>query len=422
MITYEEFLKEKNIENFRSLQIRTCEEEKEILHSNVSIVGNLRDYSEVLRNAEGLSSVYISEIGDADYYASCGELIANSNDNINIIHSSIGSIGKASKIEFLQAEEIINGVVNEINPVWTIKQKLAYVHYKMGELVSYYPDFNFVGKYQENSDNTRNIWKSLVDGKSVCNGIVMITRSILSRVGVETQKLSSGCHSFLLAETEEGNIITDPTWDLSNTLFQARPRFFGKTYEQLCQIDGHFTTAHHLEQEPENVVEISDEELREIYYSIGFTDEQRKFKIPILDKVNTINEQQFDTIKDKIDNFLLMFTRGFPKEARHLSETQSMLESCFCELGVDLSNLKTRVVYSRNDVDYKKPILALHANLDGCENFVKMLDLEGMQFVEMELEEFNKQYRQHEDNNAVRLGEGIRSSSTNIKENEQNIK
>jgi len=417
MITYEEFLKEKNIKDFSSLQIRTCEEEKEISYLDVSIVGNLKDYIEVIRNAERLRSVYISEIGDINYYGACRELMKNANNNVRVMSNVIG---KASKKEFFEAEKIIDEVVREINLEWTVKQKLAYVHYKMGELVSYYPDFNFVGLYKENAEDTRSIWKSIVKGRSVCNGVVMITRNILSRVGVKTQELSSGYHSFLLTQTDEGNIITDPTWDLSKTLFQARPIYFGKTYKQLREIDGPFGESHKLEEEPENVIEITEEELRDVYHSIGLTDDERKFKMPILEKLNSINGQQFQSVKDKVDAFFNMFTKDFQKEASHLSETRSMLESCLCELGIDIDKVKTRFVYSKDDEDYKKPILALHINVDGCEEIVKMLDLESMQFIEIELEELYKQYRQHEDNKLPILGEGIRSDSTRTKENQQN--
>ena len=141
------------------------------------------------------------------------------------------------------------------------------MHYKIGELISYAPDFNFNGMFvnSENSTDTRNIWKSLVNGKSVCNGITSIVRNILSRVGISTKELSSDTHSFLLVETEDGNIIIDPTWDLKNTLYGARPMYFGKTYEQLREQEQGLSNAHKLKYPPENVIEIPEEELREIF-------------------------------------------------------------------------------------------------------------------------------------------------------------
>jgi len=404
MITYEEFLKQNNIEELTALQIKYDEREQDTHFFYTKVTGNPEEYVDVVKSAKELKFIHISQMGDSEYYKSCKSLMQNSQDNVSIYH---GVIGKANKNEFLQAEEIIEQVVKEIDCNWTEKQKLAFVHYKMGELISYFPDFNFVGNYKENADRTRNIWKSVLEGRSVCNGVVMIARNILSRVGVKTQELSSGTHSFLLTETEEGNIITDPTWDLNNTLFQARPMYFGITYEQLRQIDG-MSKAHKLEREPEDVVEISEKELREIYYSIGLTNEDRKFRFPILEKINNINERQFDTIKDKIDTFLDMYVTDFPKEATHLSETRIMIEGCLQEIGIDCDKLKTRFVYLKSDEDYKNPILAIHISVEGCENIIKMLDLEKMEFVEIEIEEFDKQYRQHEDNQLPRLGEGVR--------------
>ena len=41
----------------------------------------------------------------------------------------------------LLLSKIIEDVISQINPDWSVKQKLAFLHYKMGELISYVPDF-----------------------------------------------------------------------------------------------------------------------------------------------------------------------------------------------------------------------------------------------------------------------------------------
>jgi len=416
MITYEEFLKQNNIDKLEFLQIKHDPSEKDVLGVEAIIGGNLEEYIGIIENATELKTINISLTGDSEYYKSCKKLFKNLQDNVSIVTPDV--VGKVNKDEFFQAEEIIEQVINEIDDNWTEKQKIAYVHYNIGKLVSYFPDFNFTGLYKENADNTRNSWKSLIEGKSVCNGTTRIAQNILSRVGVKTQELSTGGHSFLLAETEEGNIITDPTWDLKNTLFDRRPMYFGKTCEQLRKMDG-LSKAHRLENEPENVLEISEEELREIYYSIGLTTEDRKFKLPILDKIIDLDKQEFDTTKDKIDTFLNMFVTDFPKEATHLSEARSMIEDCLCTLNIDSNKVKSRFVYQKTDEDYRNPILAYHMNFEGCENVIKMLNLEKMEFEEIGIEEFNKQYRQHEDNRLPSLGEGVRQNNQAIEKENQ---
>lgn len=309
-----------------------------------------------------------------------------------------GIVGKATKEEFLEGEKIIQGVVEEINPHWTIKQKAAYVHYKIGELVSYVPDFNFRGRFVNSpiSKDTRNIWKSVINGKSVCNGITDIARNILARVGVTTRELSSATHTFLLVETEEGNIITDPTWDLANTLYGARPMYFGKTYEQLREQEGPLSRAHKLESPPENVIEISEQELREIYHSLGFTKEDRTFFFPILDKVNEINNKSNANIDNKIRDFFTMVTKEFPKECTHLQETRSMIESCLYELGIKPKDLITKFIYDKKDEECQKTYLSLLINSEQKEKqLIYYLDTEKMQFKDLSLDEINNKYKTH---------------------------
>lgn len=216
---------------------------------------------------EEFTRVQVREDDGSEFYQDLLECVKNCNSRITIAN---GIMGNASKEEFLQGEEIIKKVLEEISPNWSAKQKVAFVHYKMGELVSYIPDFNFNGMYANSQTTTdsRNIWKSLVTGKSVCNGITSIARNIMARIGINTKELDSGTHTFILAQVKEGNIIIDPTWDLRRSLYGARPMYFGKTYEQIRSIETELSNAHKLEKPLGNVLEISDEELREIYHSL----------------------------------------------------------------------------------------------------------------------------------------------------------
>lgn len=337
--------------------------------------------------------IQISETETGEIYKELANVVRNYDGKIVVAN---GIMGKATKEEFLKGEEVIDEIVAEINPEWSKKQKAAYVHYKMGELITYAPDFHFVGKYANDfTAGTRNIWKSLADGKSVCNGITSIQRNILARVGVNTRELSSDTHSFLLVETEEGNIITDATWDLSNTLFKARPMYFGKTYEQLREPERNLSNAHKLENPPDNVIGISDEELREIYHSIGLTNEDRTFRYPIFEKFNAVNSQEFDNLEQKIDAFLDMFTQNFSEEATHLSESRTMLERCIYEFGIDPKDLTTKFVYTKDDESCEEPYLAFHINDEKMKNQIKLLDSKERQFKDIQLKEFDQEYTVH---------------------------
>lgn len=85
--------------------------------------------------------ITLSGTQNEEYYENFAEFLKMCNDDIKITNTTFGS---ATKAEYLSAESTIKKILDEINPEWSTKQKLAHVHYKVGELVSYVPDFNFV--------------------------------------------------------------------------------------------------------------------------------------------------------------------------------------------------------------------------------------------------------------------------------------
>lgn len=382
------------INNINGLRRISFVEENTILNDLV-IKGNPINYLEIANKALNLRYIKVPEIQSKEYYEEIKQFIENCNDDVNIIN---GLVGQANKEEFLEAERLIQNILEEINPEWSSKQKIAYVHYKMGELISYVPDFKFSGKYINSpvANNARNIWKSLVEGRSVCNGVTSIQRNILARLGIETQELSSGTHSFMLSKTEEGNIITDATWDLSNTLYQAKPQYFGVTYENLRKQEQGISNAHRLKVPPENVIDISDKELREIYHSIGLTNEDRTFKFPILKKIEEINSKEFISLKEKLDLFFNIVTQDFSKETSHLSETRSILEQCLDELGVREQDITTKFVYKKEDKDSENPFLIIHLGTKELKDKVKIFNNDLLKFEDKDIEEFDEQYKIHE--------------------------
>lgn len=57
-----------------------------------------------------------------------------------------------------------------------------------------------------------------------------------------------------------------------------------------------------------------------------------------------------------------MFTREFPKEAMHLSETRTILESCLYELGIEQKDLITKFIYDKKDKECENSYLSLLIN------------------------------------------------------------
>ena len=331
----------------------------------------------------------------SDFYSEIYNFVKNYDGNIFIKNSVMG---QASKDNFLKAEKILNDIVRQVDENWTDKQKIAFIHYQIGKLVSYVPDFNLQGNISKIAQDSRNIWQSIINEQSVCNGVVSIERNLLARIGISSKELRSESHSFVLAETQEGNIISDPTWDLKNSLYGARPMYFGKTYEQIREIESDLSNAHKLDNPPLNVIEIQDSELREIFYSLGYTNEDRCFKFPIYEMVKQINMDSEKTINDKLQLFFEQFVQQFPSEMTHLTETREILEGCMYELGIEPQNITTKFIYSKRDTKCTNPYLCLLT--DGITQPIQILNTDESTFKRMNLEELDKNYKIHDKDTA----------------------
>lgn len=363
---------------------------------------NPSKYIEHIENFNNIQAIGVSIDKDTSYYDSIKEFIKKCNSNVIIKNSAMG---EASKEEFLIGEEKIDKVINQIDIKWSQKEKVAFVNYKIGQLFSYCPNFNFSEKAGSREvEDSRNIWKSLVNGRSVCNGIAEATVYILSKIGIKAKVLKSKTHNFVMAELEEGNLMMDPTWDLTYTLYEGRPANFGKTYEQLRKEDGPFRESHKLKDVPQNVIEINDSELRQIHSRIGIAKQDGNFKCPVINDLQIIN-QNFDTDKDKMENFLEMFVCKYNNQAKHLSETRNMLEVCMQQFGFktyineDKSNkdkiVTTKFVYKNSDSKCDKPYLILHFSSPELKNNIKILNLEDKKIENMGIEDFENRYMVH---------------------------
>lgn len=350
------------------------------------------NYEDVdVRMLDGIPYIILPENMSSAFYSEVCEFVKNYD---GIIYIQNGVMGKADKDSFLKAEEILNDIVRQIDEGWTDKQKIAFIHYQMGKLVSYVPDFNFQGNISQIAQDSKNIWQSSINGQSVCNGVVSIERNLLARIGISSKELKSESHSYVLAEIEEGNIIMDPTWDLKNSLYGARPMYFGKTYEQIREIESEVSNAHKLDSPPSNVLEITDSELREIFYSLGYTNEDRSFKFPIYEMVNKINMDSDKTTDDKLRLFSEQFVQQFHSEMAHLTETREILEGCMYELGIEPQNITTKFIYSKSDTECTNPYLCLFTN--GLTQPIQILNTGESTLKRMNLEELDKNYKIHD--------------------------
>lgn len=361
----------------------------------VKLTHSPKDYIEQIKKMDHeITLVQTNSTHTKDFYDELREMVKYCSDRVCIKNCEI--MGETpNKEEFFDGEQIIDKLISEVDSEWNTKQKAAFIHYKMGKILSYVADFKYIENdcLSKTVNDSRNMWISLANGKSVCNGIVNINRSILSRLGIESEELSSKGHSYLFVKTEDGNIITDPTWDLEGTLYDCRPNFFGRTYEDLRKID-RWTTSHKLENPPEDVIEIDDKELREIYHSIGLTNEDKTFFAPLLRLTENINSREICDKSERVNEFLTQYMDEFKEESTHISESISMLGLCMKEIGIDFVNL--RCVYLKEDTNCEKPIMVFHSGEEGLSDkiFIFPRDEKG-KLQEQKIVDFDEKYKIH---------------------------
>lgn len=399
MVTYEEFLrKNSEIKELKYIKFGKSKISSYERTYKAEIIENPMEYLDIANKATSLQGIDIDVVQTKESIEGIREFIKHCREDVEIYNS----IGKCDKEEFFKGEEIIDDVVKEINPEWTAKQKLAYVHYKMGELVSYLPDYNFnnVVPYPEAIRDSRNIWKGLATKQAVCNGITAIQRNILSRVGVETQELSSGTHSFMLTKTEDGNVITDATWDLAYTYYGIRPQYFGLSYENFRKKDGNVSRAHKLEKPLENVIAIEDEELRNIYQSIGIIGPDRKFNSRLPSITENLNAQYQADLNNRITGLMEAFNTEYKDKLSHLEEFKTILVTALSLIHANIDNghLFQQCIYSKEDSNFTNPKLITKIIGENQENYIYMLDPKSKSLEMTSLEELRDKYNYHKNN------------------------
>lgn len=373
----------------------------------VKLTHSPEEYIEQVKKMENTPTLIKINIKNSQkFYEGLKKLVKECDDNVCIKNIDKGRINIPNKNEFLKSEEIIDTILSEVNPEWSTKQKVAYVHYKMGEIVSYYPDWNFAKQYNDakNEENLRNTPSVLSNGLGVCDGITFANMSILSRLGIDSEAINAKNHTYLCVKTEEGNIITDPTWDLFLGLFKGKPMYFGKDYNELIASEGTFST-HLAEKPPENVLSISEQELRGIYTSIGIAGKDGKFPVPIMKLVDKVNDNRnLQNKKDKLEAFFsgLYDENGenFRKECYHTCEFMDILGPCISRL--EIGKFDYRCVYKKDDIKCEKPILIFHSGEEELRDNIYLFPKKDGESLEcMDIKEFDEKFKIHNNDNST---------------------
>ena len=315
-------------------------------------------------------------------------------DNIDLAHST--------SQEFLNAEEWIDEVIGEMDSDWTDIQKLAYIDNKVGKKIGYTPDFDT--EVSEDAE-ARALWKIIDSGYGVCNGIAQVEQYILKKVGIETEMVSSGTHSFLRVKNieiprEDGttiatDVIQDPTWNLTAHQFGGFPNNFCKSYEEIRKhdilSDGTDKACHKNDEKLSNVnVGIEEKVLRDVFHSIGIADKEGEFPIgKMLDESNKIATEKI-SLEEKVKKQLGLLKQTNPNFEKFKNETMSILAGNLLDHDeMAFERCVVNRVFDKRDTE-KNPVVFVYCDMpmEGKKFFVAR---DG-DFVEMKKDEFVNNY------------------------------
>ena len=311
-----------------------------------------------------------------------------------------GSTGQ----QYLEAEEWIDSELNKLEPDWTDVQKLAYVNTAIGKRLSYTPE---QGTEVEDSSEQRNLWEIVAKKNGVCNGIAQLEQYMLGRIGIESERVSSGCHSFLMVKdigipTEDGikkgNTLVDPTWDLASSRYDARPLHFCKNYEELRKSDidddGKDHECHKNDElESAELIEMDEKSLRALYTSIGIARENGDFPIvDMIEKTEKINELATD-IDTNISNKFRLLKSKCPEFAECMKSSMKMMQGILFEKNekFDYKRCIASRVYDKSDAK-KKSVMFLYFDLEDKGKRFYYADKNQGKFVQLPKEEFEEKF------------------------------
>lgn len=335
-------------------------------------------------------------------------------------------------IEFLEGEKWIRDVLSNIHDDWTDIQKAAYIDYRIGKQVSYTPDFD-----TEVSDDAsaRALWKIISSGYGVCNGIAQLEQYMFSHVGIESELVSSGRHSYLKVKnleiprsdgtSEIGDTVFDPTWNLTSNRYDAYPNHFARSYEEIRKFD---ITADgtdkecHRNDEAFNgpTLEIEESVVRDIYKSIGLAKENGYFPISDIMEISDEIAKKDISLEEKMQEQFALLTKYHPEFSTCQNSTISILAGNFL-LHDEMKPKKLIVdrVFNLEDKN-KRPAVYVYFNdkKEGEKFFVAEEGAESFSEA-MSKEEFTKKYECYEYD--LRKTEGKRPWERGAKEVEQDL-
>lgn len=311
--------------------------------------------------------------------------------------------------EYLAAENWITSVISKIDPQYTDLQKIAVIDNAIGKKISFSPDER---TEVFNTSNCRNIWRIITSGYGVCNGISFTEKYIFDRIGIESEIVSSEKHAFLKIKNVEiplengeivkGNTLLDSTWNLGRNKFGAMPSCFCLNYEDMRKKDidqkGNDHKSHKNDEDLQDAtLSLSEQNLRNLFASIGVADKNGKFPIGnFVEKSKLIDKIYAKRQDENISKQLSLFSKLYPNFAECQKETIEMLTLIsFNNENMDFNKCFISRVYNKSDNE-KKPVLYVYIESSDSKKRFYYADAEEKKFIESHPKEFTKKFECYE--------------------------
>lgn len=323
------------------------------------------------------------------------------------IYDDLG-LGFSTVEEYRESETWIESVLQGMNPNWTDIQKIAFIDNAIGKKISYIPDFD---TEVCDEDSARALWKVISTGYGVCNGIAQIERYMLSKIGIEAEEISSRIHAFLRlknieipnknGDTQKGDTILDPTWNLAAHRYGCIPNDFCRSYEEIrkhdIRSDGKDSECHKKDERLSDVIlDLDEESLRSVFGSIGLTDKDGNFHAKELVKRSESIDELEISQEEKIQKQFELLAEYCPEFAICQNSTSSILEAIILDQpSFNFNRCVINRVYEREDKD-KRPVLYVYIDSPEMGKKFYYADKEQGKFFELSQKEFEEKFECYE--------------------------
>lgn len=357
--------------------------------------------------------------------------------NMDIISDISGFQCYSTPSEYKEAEAWIGSVLEKLKPEYSDVQKIAIIDSEYGKRTSYSPNFK---TETYNDFNSRALWKMLSKNEfggcngGVCNGHAHAVEYICKRAGIQNVKLVSGAnHTFLKledieiplsnGETIKGNTILDPTWNLTNNRFGAKPDNFCISYKTIRKHDidiyGNDKKCHFNDDDLKDAtLELDEKSLRQIFSSVGLADKDGVFPITnTIKKSEEIDKLYANQPKQNIKEQLLLLEKICPEFATCPNSSMRIISDILlCNENLDFDRCITNRVYDKED-ENKVPVLYVYVKSQDMGEVFFHASMEEGKFEESSRMDFEKRFQCYD----VDLENGLPPWNLEEKQEEQNL-